>query len=155
MRGKPGAAKRPLPLSRITPACAGKTQSQGIAPATCQDHPRVCGENGAVPRAPRETRGSPPRVRGKPLLTGPISMECRITPACAGKTRVSPSVPSEWQDHPRVCGENLLATTALAGVEGSPPRVRGKPATYNSNQIRMRITPACAGKTCVWRESGK
>ncbi|EHO16131.1 hypothetical protein HMPREF9623_01555, partial [Stomatobaculum longum] len=31
----------------------------------------------------------------------------RITPACAGKTRIYECAPGRRQDHPRVCGENI------------------------------------------------
>ena len=31
--------------TRITPACAGKTDGSGDVTFTATDHPRVCGEN--------------------------------------------------------------------------------------------------------------
>ena len=114
---------------------------------TTRDHPRVCGENlqynGTIPL----DKGSPPRVRGKQTLHPLQSHPQRITPACAGKTGSVISFNESRKDHPRVCGENVHRSAGLLRDSGSPPRVRGKPATYNSNQIRMRITPACAGKT--------
>ena len=32
-------------------------------------------------------------------------MKHRITPACAGKSRISPGFLLSYRDHPRVCGE--------------------------------------------------
>ena len=63
-----GKARRPLcgaVPSRITPACAGKSQVHNVQDGLGQDHPRVCGEKSGI-AAPRATNiGSPPRVRGK------------------------------------------------------------------------------------------
>ena len=78
-----------IPLLRITPACAGKTRKADDVIWKVADHPRVCGENSyrALSRLPR--RGSPPRVRGKLEPDDEEDDEERITPACAGKTRIS------------------------------------------------------------------
>ncbi len=35
----------------------------------------------------------------------------------------------------------------IYGMEGSPPRVRGKVISQNAFSRSMRITPACAGKS--------
>ena len=51
------------------------------------------------------------------------------------------------KDHPRVCGENLFNQILHRACVGSPPRVRGKRARDNWAYWRLRITPACAGKT--------
>ena len=107
----------------------------------------MCGENAWVHRLQLVTRGSPPRVRGKPLYTSTRSELSRITPACAGKTKFYPHQKKEEQDHPRVCGENLNPFTHSSAVVGSPPRVRGKLALRGWRPLRAGITPACAGKT--------
>ena len=107
----------------------------------------MCGENAWVHRLQLVTRGSPPRVRGKPLYTSTRSELSRITPACAGKTKFYPHQKKEEQDHPRVCGENLNPFTHSSAVVGSPPRVRGKPTVSYFFGNFARITPACAGKT--------
>ena len=52
--------------------------------------------------------------------------QLRITPARAGKTRLSPSRFLCASDHPRACGENLVHYTDSVVCLGSPPRVRGK-----------------------------
>ena len=153
-RGSPPRVRGKLELNlnwklflRITPACAGKTNDEEGKGLIQKDHPRVCGEN--VPFSLFGTRnlGSPPRVRGKPGQFCHTLSLCRITPACAGKTHMRYSMCVGRKDHPRVCGENIATAMALKCGEGSPPRVRGKPKTYNRNCVSYRITPACAGKT--------
>ena len=71
--------------------------------------------------------GSPPHARGRRLdpLRDPRS--CRITPACAGKTK------------------NRRASSRRSN--GSPPHARGRLAFRRPLSIVVRITPACAGKT--------
>ena len=73
--------------------------------------------------------------------------DCRITPACTGKTEVHAVTMPHDGDHPRVCGENYVKIHHLLDVVGSPPRVRGKPAVPFPTLPAERITPACAGKT--------
>ena len=53
---------------RITPAGAGKTTSRPCSGAGCQDHPRRCGENGSHHALANSDYGSPPQVRGKPIV---------------------------------------------------------------------------------------
>ena len=69
--------------------------------------------------------GSPPRVRGTDEIPR-FSLICRrITPACAGNRPSYGQGGGEAEDHPRVCGEQVLAPGASLKVTGSPPRVRG------------------------------
>ena len=71
----------------------------------------------------------------------------RITPACAGRTVQLLNKNFINQDHPRVCGKDIIAKPNQCFFEGSPPRVReGRKDIYFLNQS-MRITPACAGRT--------
>ena len=71
-------------------------------------HPRVCGENQDVGVLDLTGVGSPPRVRGKRCAGRRFSIESRLTPACAGKTRISTLIGEPPWAHPRVCGENLV-----------------------------------------------
>ena len=134
-------------MKRITPACAGKTRPISGKTRLTEDHPRVCGENVLVRRDGRSDRGSPPRVRGKPINEGRARKVTRITPACAGKTILALLPAVIVKDHPRVCGENPVHRQALRRLLGSPPRVRGKLALLDLGEVQVRITPACAGKT--------
>ena len=136
-------------LGRITPACAGKTPGIFHKKRTLEDHPRVCGENLFTSTWSVRTSGSPPRVRGKLMSSGGTLSGVRITPACAGKTTPRALHWRRKEDHPRVCGENLPRLPPGRPRGGSPPRVRGKPGDTPRRRLSPRITPACAGKTCV------
>ena len=70
---------------RITPACAGKSRACLALSAAAEDHPRVCGEKHYTTLVWAFVLGSPPRVRGKVLLSICFVCDFRITPACAGK----------------------------------------------------------------------
>ena len=65
MRGKGISLHRIAHHWGITPAYAGKRTKGVIATAPAADHPRVCGEKVALLLIRPETRGSPPRMRGK------------------------------------------------------------------------------------------
>ena len=54
-------------LSRITPACAGKTSETGTFQNEARDHPRVCGKDEVSKAEERFVQGSPPRVRERPF----------------------------------------------------------------------------------------
>ena len=73
--------------------------------------------------------------------------EKRITPADAGKTGTHNGQLVFLKDHPRGCGENFAVVVWFAAAAGSPPRMRGKPATTALDALDERITPAGAGKT--------
>ena len=69
---------------------------------------------------------TPPRVRGRHLVSCWLDVPVRNTPACAGKTAdTNPPAPACGK-HPRVCGEDAVNVTPNA-IEGeTPPRVRGR-----------------------------
>ena len=71
--------------------------------------------------------GSPPHLRGKPVLLKLLVRLARITPAPAGKTDRRLRVSLFCEDHPRTCGENSFL--------------------YTRSDNSLRITPAPAGKT--------
>ena len=131
----------------ITPAGAGKTNMRRESCAEQEDHPRRCGENPERSQIIQPCQGSPPQVRGKlkaRLLA--IAFE-RITPAGAGKTRFQQRLFAELQDHPRRCGENTKTKSQAFLSIGSPPQVRGKQMRGLEYAVKIRITPAGAGKT--------
>ena len=113
--------------SGITPACAGKRNSQHTTFTSERDHPRVCGEKTKIKKPFTINAGSPPRVRGKAGLVQIVGGLRGITPACAGK--------SEKPRHHWI------------NCQGSPPRVRGKADPNGLRASVPRITPACAGKS--------
>ena len=95
VRGKDGFSVKLDNAQGITPACAGKSTFT----ATCPES------------------GSPPRVRGKALEYAPVLFAAGITPACAGKRRRRFPLPSRTEDHPRVCGEKKLSSSAAIYLE--------------------------------------
>ena len=149
VRGKPPRRRLQRPRPRLTPACAGKTRPRWTRQSHRRAHPRVCGENGTPGMAVHVVEGSPPRVRGKLVGYGPHSFDGRLTPACAGKTRMDRHHPPPRRAHPRVCGENRRAGAASQDGNGSPPRVRGKHRLLRRRDRPLRLTPACAGKTVM------
>ena len=96
------------PANRITPAYAGKTFSGGVKNSWSKDHPRVCGKDWALQAKDGSCRGSPPRMRERPILPQHAIKRPRITPAYAGKTSGSPDMGNKSQDHPRVCGKDTV-----------------------------------------------
>ena len=170
MRGKDGVNDSAQAVTGITPACAGKSHSVTDANASSWDHPRVCGEKALQSSVNCTMEGSPPRMRGKGLCKGFHLCDVGITPAYAGKRRAgtgqwacrrdhprvcgeklrtSSRLSTSW-DHPRVCGEKALSTFSSRKNSGSPPRVRGKGQIAPLGAVPVGITPACAGKRCVY-----
>ena len=135
---------------RITPACAGNTQTWTTKPNDHWDHPRMCGKY--VSNRPRlgKRRGSPPHVREIPIKAVIQTTMNRITPACAGNTLLWLYQMVLNQDHPRMCGKYTFQAFLWQVPSGSPPHVR---EIHQLKSILMdikRITPACAGNTLLW-----
>ena len=86
-------------------------------------------------------------MRGKPVFRSREPNPSGITPADAGKTRSKRTQYRGSRDHPRGCGENSLLMQGSCDDAGSPPRMRGKQASPQSESKSTRITPADAGKT--------
>ena len=147
VRGKERENGSPLYITRITPACAGKSLAGCLRRQSTRDHPRVCGEKEEAVRSAVASVGSPPRVRGKVTGAHFQRRAIRITPACAGKRIRFNSLLIFPRDHPRVCGEKTYWTLRSKLIQGSPPRVRGKAGNCGTARGKGRITPACAGKS--------
>ena len=130
VRGKRPPPPPGPPPPGLIPACAGKT----------------CGA--LLPRS--GSPGSSPRVRGKLDIYLWLSHRLWLIPACAGKTRRPLNYGSPRSAHPRVCGENGVASGRFEGPDGSSPRVRGKPVIAIVFSFRAGLIPACAGKTAAW-----
>ena len=150
VRGKPGDGPAAGARPRLIPACAGKTVRGAARFRSGGAHPRVCGENVRRALGKRGQWGSSPRVRGKLGVLGGEAEERGLIPACAGKTTSPTPCGSTGRAHPRVCGENLLASALAAWWLGSSPRVRGKRQELEAVDEQPRLIPACAGKTGSW-----
>ena len=88
VRGKDGRRQSRYQTHRITPACAGKRLRRALLCMYSWDHPRVCGEKPSRTAMTVAGMGSPPRVRGKAAPGVRPLRAVRITPACAGKSRL-------------------------------------------------------------------
>ena len=53
------------------------------------------------------------------------------------------------QDHPRLCGEKYSNIETCVSNMGSPPPMRGKGTFIEYGNVKFRITPAYAGKSCL------
>ena len=133
--------------ARLIPACAGKTTPTCSPAARTSAHPRVCGENAWAPWSLSVAVGSSPRVRGKPADPGLRRGSPGLIPACAGKTAPQSPTRCATGAHPRVCGENSRMCLRNISSMGSSPRVRGKQVVEDGHRRRVRLIPACAGKT--------
>ena len=91
--------------------------------------------------------GSPPHARGRLEVGVHRLRDRRITPACAGKTRVRKTRKRILWDHPRMRGEDQTLRTPSPVTAGSPPHARGRRSQQKALRAAERITPACAGKT--------
>ncbi len=129
VRGKVNTSGISKAIVGITPACAGKSLYSGRYTDTGQDHPRMCGEKQACPKA--------------------LPSTTRITPACAGKSGHRSGKHNNTQDHPRMCGEKEALQADPGESFGSPPHVRGKVCVQCVSSDERRITPACAGKSSM------
>ena len=96
--------------------------------------------------------GSPPHARGRPNHEHRSIGGQRITPACAGKTLFRARSDFFLEDHPRMRGEDHNFRPTGPWLHGSPPHARGRPLYPYVMESKMRITPACAGKT-RWQDA--
>ena len=65
MRGKDEVKVSEEVWFRITPAYAGKSDNQPVAPSLPEDHPRVCGEKAAAEAYKTDGWGITPAYAGK------------------------------------------------------------------------------------------
>ena len=126
MRGKASADSPLAYRSRITPAYAGKRKRKPNGMLQSKDHPRLCGEKVTAGSSWFRLAGSPPPMRGKEGGKLCAIIMPRITPAYAGKRRISVGYLRFCGDPPRLCGE------------------KSTPSASDSSPVR--ITPAYAGK---------
>ena len=114
-----------------------------------RDHPRLRGEYHYICQTRTKRWGSPPLARGIQLWRQPSNLESGITPACAGNTLLLRTNETSSWDHPRLRGEYGSRLKHREVSKGSPPLARGIRNLRRSFPTTRRITPACAGNTCV------
>ena len=107
----------------------------------------MCEEKAFVESGIACGRGSPPHVREKGIIILYLQSVIRITPAHAGKSSQNEICWRRPWDHPHMCGEKGVYAMLYTGLWGSPPRMRGKGWTCSFASVKLRITPAYAGKS--------
>ena len=146
MRGKAVKSSKVSFSSRITPAHAGKSARDLPPLLFVEDHPRPCGEKAVSRRIYPCSAGSPPPMRGKVKDVRAGLCRAGITPAHAGKRTLDVQDLASYGDHPRPCGEKVVAISTAQTTIGSPPPMRGKDTYMMMVNEKLRITPAHAGK---------
>ena len=131
MRGKGQDICEQIKKIRITPAYAGKRKNARPFLGAVWDHPRLCGEKINSSQCDTLLSGSPPPMRGKGPFCGGSLFEVGITPAYAGKSNSIDVTQTNFQDHPRLCGEKSNTFKDVASDIGSPPPMRGKGKNAN------------------------
>ena len=94
----------------------------------------MCGKDFLLLQPSLHKSGSPPRVRERPTI--------------------KPTQRHSIGDHPRVCGKDMGVFSRSGTGGGSPPRVRERHKGCNLSVLGFRITPACAGKTGLFKAGG-
>ena len=147
MRGTQWASIPSHVKNRIIPAYAGNTLLRHASAQAARDHPRVCGEHGAMPYVQAIPRGSSPRMRGTLSHSRRIPCHTGIIPAYAGNTHCVLVLFADLWDHPRVCGEHSSRICDVRAEQGSSPRMRGTLIIGNDDNAHGGIIPAYAGNT--------
>ena len=91
-------------------------------------------------------------MRGKVIALDRVHYSIRITPAYAGKSSAFTTSSRFFKDHPRLCGEKVVAVALCVRDGGSPPPMRGKAEITRTKFDTVGITPAYAGKSIVSRK---
>ena len=86
MRGKERRLTKVPSPKGITPAYAGKRNTERGYENGAEDHPRVCGEKLTYIPTGQTIQRSPPRMRGKGIDANRSDFRQGITPAYAGKS---------------------------------------------------------------------
>ena len=88
-------------------------------------------------------------MRGKLPDSHQSAPQIRNIPAYAGKTVAHKGSTTQSEEHPRVCGENILIDSTGSPFCGTSPRMRGKQGVTNITIISPGNIPAYAGKTRI------
>ena len=146
VRGKPSCWRPSAPRTGYIPARAGEASWRRPGALRRPVHPRACGGSWPLPAGCASLSGTSPRVRGKRLHDDERVRVLRYIPARAGEayTRLHGSFRSKV--HPRACGGSQVIQRAGVIVEGTSPRVRGKPTVAGEDDGPRRYIPARAGE---------
>ena len=128
------------------PAHAGKTSPCRFGLGRDSVHPRACGENWWCRTKVATSRGSSPRMRGKPAEGAGGADARRFIPAHAGKTDAAGVHPHRQQVHPRACGENSSPFWGVLGSFWFIPAHAGKTAVVPGGSWTPEVHPRACGE---------
>ena len=109
------------------------------------------GEDVSVRIKARALSETPPLARGRLNRFLQKRLHAGNTPACAGKTRRFSSRWGVVRKHPRLRGEDKPSANKQALTEETPPLARGRRLKRFLLACVSGNTPACAGKTAVYK----
>ena len=95
--------------------------------------------------------GSSPHARGLRVGRADRSVDWGIIPACAGFTAGTEAFSGQVPDHPRMRGVYPPPCPRSPPRPGSSPHARGLHEDTNLERSLVRIIPACAGFTNLFR----
>ena len=130
---------------RIIPAYAGNTENIEDLVSRYEDHPRLCGEHVCLAIMILMILESSPLMRGTHRCAYEPKIISRIIPAYAGNTQRFIKRRSQFEDHPRLCGEHGKRSGEASATLGSSPLMRGTPCSSACVPGTYRIIPAYAG----------
>ena len=131
----------------IIPAHAGFTLGWDSGGLGREDHPRSRGVYSSPDGCRISGRGSSPLARGLHPNRGDGGGRLGIIPARAGFTSLTPSLLSQYWDHPRSRGVYQAPDGQEEAVQGSSPLARGLRRVRSGPDWTCRIIPARAGFT--------
>ena len=147
VRGRRQAATQREHPPGLIPASAGQTAPAISDTTPARAHPRECGADQPQLSKHLVQEGSSPRVRGRPNGVLHLEKPVGLIPASAGQTLdLWLCVILAWA-HPRECGADVQIAQGVKSLQGSSPRVRGRPAACSSPATGDGLIPASAGQT--------
>ena len=148
VRGRRNVARQRNHATGLIPAGAGQTSESVQTGRGRRAHPRGCGADGIRKAWNLVSKGSSPRVRGRPEVRSRHAAGMGLIPAGAGQTSGCGTRCSCRRAHPRGCGADNMIYSGLTREPGSSPRVRGRHEAGVYGCSPVGLIPAGAGQTC-------
>src|SRR5690606_25438861 len=123
-RGRLPARRKVRAPTRISPACAGTTDSPHRWHVVLVDQPRMRGDDAGSSSMSFARAGSAPHARGRPEGALGYRLWHRISPACAGTTAVFLRVGRLRRISP-ACAGTTTSMVPTGGRTKDQPRMRG------------------------------
>ena len=147
VRGRRNVARQRNHATGLIPAGAGQTSESVQTGRGRRAHPRGCGADGIRKAWNLVSKGSSPRVRGRPEVRSRHAAGMGLIPAGAGQTSGCGTRCSCRRAHPRGCGADNADELEHRSIAGSSPRVRGRRAISILKGGEGGLIPAGAGQT--------